>query len=167
MIHINYGKINKTDIANGTGVRVSLFVSGCRNHCKGCFNPETWNFNYGDEFTVETVQEIYNALKPDYISGLTILGGDPFEPENIDLVTALCVMVKSHYPNKTIWIYTGYQYEDFKNHLICNYIDVLVDGRFEIDEKDITLKFKGSRNQRIIDVPASRSSDSIVLFNGG
>lgn len=162
---MRYGKINKTDIANGTGVRVSLFVSGCRNRCKGCFNPETWSFDYGEPFTMRTIEEILDALAPEYISGLSILGGDPFEPENIIGVFEVCRQAKALYPSKTIWIYTGYLYEDFKDLPIMDYIDVLVDGRFIEAQKDISLKFRGSTNQRIIDVQASRSSGTIKLLD--
>lgn len=161
---MRYVRINKTDIANGVGVRVSLFVSGCRNKCKGCFNPETWDFNYGEEFTRKTFIEIDNALEPDHISGLTILGGDPFEPENIATVTRLCRKVKKWYPGKTIWLYTGYLYEDLKDLDIMNYIDVLVDGRFIEELKDISLRFRGSSNQRIIDIPATRKAGEIKLW---
>lgn len=161
---MRYGKINKTDIANGPGVRVSLFVSGCRNRCKGCFNPETWSFDYGESFTMRTIEEILEALSPDYIAGLSILGGDPFESENILGVLELCYEAKRLYPDKTIWIYTGYLYEDFKDLPIMEYIDVLVDGPFIEALKDISLKFKGSSNQRIIDVQASRSSGSVKLL---
>ena len=160
---MRYGKINTVDIANGPGVRVSLFVSGCRNRCKGCFNPETWSFNYGEEYTSETWYEILYAMDPDYISGLSILGGDPFEPENIEEVTYLCQDIKRAYPDKTIWIYTGYLYEDLKDLEIMRYIDVLVDGPFIESEKDLRLAFRGSKNQRIIDVQASRSSGSVTL----
>ena len=161
---MRYGKINKTDIANGPGVRVSLFVSGCRNRCKGCFNPETWSFDYGESFTMRTIEEILEALSPNYIAGLSILGGDPFESENILGVLELCYEAKRLYPDKTIWIYTGYLYEDFKDLPIMEYIDVLVDGPFIEALKYISLKFKGSSNQRIIDVQASRSSGSVKLL---
>lgn len=160
---MRYGKINKTDIANGTGVRVSLFVSGCRNRCKGCFNPETWSFDYGEDFTFSTLVEILDALESDYISGLSILGGDPFEPENIETVTILCENVRRLYPDKTIWVYTGYLYEDLKDLEIMKYIDVLVDGRFVEAQKNLMLKFRGSDNQRVIDVQASRASGSTTL----
>lgn len=163
---MNYGRINKTDIANGPGVRVSLFVSGCRNRCKGCFQPETWDFNYGEEFTLKTFIEIDNALDPDYIDGLTILGGDPFEPENIEMVTAICESIRKVNPLKTIWIYTGYLYEDLRGLEIMRYIDVLVDGPFIEDLKDISLQFRGSSNQRIIDIPATRRSGTITLWKG-
>ena len=156
---MKYGRIKKTDIANGTGVRVSLFVSGCRNHCKGCFNPETWDFNYGKEYTNETKKEILDALAPDYISGLSILGGEPLEPENYIDVMDLCYTVKNTYPKKTIWLYTGYNFEYFERYSpgILSFIDVMVDGKFREDLKDISLKFKGSSNQRIIDVKKSLS----------
>lgn len=161
---MNYGRLNKNDIANGTGVRVSLFVSGCRNRCKGCFNPETWDFNYGEPFTLKTFFEIEDALDQKHIDGLTILGGDPFEPENIETVTAICRAVKKYCPGKTIWIYTGYLFEHFKDNEIMGYIDVLVDGRFIEKLKDISLKFRGSSNQRIIDVPASLKSGEVKLL---
>ena len=151
------------DVANGTGVRVSLFVSGCRNHCKGCFNKETWDFNYGEEFTSDTVNEILKLLEPAYIKGLSILGGDPFEPENIKTVLDLCRKVKKQYPLKDIWVYTGYFYEEFNKHPVMNSIDVLVDGQFIEELKDISLRFRGSSNQRIIDVKASISSGSVIL----
>lgn len=161
---MNYGRLNKTDIANGPGVRVSLFVSGCRNRCKGCFQPETWDFNYGEEFSFKTFIEIDNALDPDYIDGLTILGGDPMEPENIEIVTSICESVYKLNPGKSIWIYTGYLYEDLKDLEIMRYIDVLVDGPFIESKKDISLQFRGSSNQRIIDVRATRRSGTIKLW---
>lgn len=163
MFDTNYCKINIVDVANGTGVRVSLFVSGCRNHCKGCFNKETWDFNYGSEFTSETTKRILKLLEPAYIKGLSILGGDPFEPENIKPVLDLCREVKKRYPSKDIWVYTGYLYEEFNKHPIMNSIDVLVDGQFIEELKDVSLKFRGSSNQRVIDVKASINSGSVVL----
>ena len=160
-----YSKINKTDVANGPGVRVSLFVSGCRNRCKGCFNPETWDFKYGKrwKYEIDTKYLLY-CLHYDYIAGLTILGGDPIEPENIETVTKICRLVKLHFPEKTIWIFTGYKYEDLKDLEIMDYIDVLVDGPFVESLKDISLRFRGSSNQRIIDIPASRESGEVVLW---
>lgn len=152
---MHYGAIKKTDIANGPGVRVSLFVSGCRNRCKGCFQPETWDFRYGHKYTDATASEILSALSAEHISGLSILGGDPMEPENIEKVTDLCYWVKLLFPKKSIWVYTGYLWEDINYLEIFNYIDVLVDGPFIEDLKDISLRFKGSRNQRIIDVKRS------------
>ena len=160
-----YGRIKKTDIANGPGVRVSLFVSGCRNHCKGCFQPETWSFNYGQEYDgVNTTNEIIEALSPEYISGLSILGGDPIERENISEVVTLCYLVKRLYPDKTIWLYTGYKYEDIAEMYpnVLEVIDVMVDGPFVEELKDISLVFRGSSNQRIIDVPESIRSGRVV-----
>jgi len=145
-----YGEIKDCDIANGEGVRVSLFVSGCRNQCKGCFQPETWNFNYGREFTQETEKYILEKLKPEWIDGLSLLGGDPMEPENQNVLLPFLQKVKDKFPDKTVWMYTGYTYEDIKNCTILKYVDVLVDGKFIEEEKDITLQFRGSRNQRII-----------------
>ena len=147
---MNYGRIKKNDIANGPGVRVSLFVSGCRNHCPGCFNPETWDFNYGEPFTKKTEKEIIKALRPSWIQGLSILGGDPMEPENQRALLPLLKRIKVMLPDKDVWLYTGYTYETVKNAEILKWIDVLVDGPFIEAEKDITLTFRGSRNQRII-----------------
>ncbi len=147
---MNYCGIKKTDIANGPGVRVSLFVSGCRNHCPGCFQPETWDFNYGDPFTKETEDEILTALRPSWIQGLTILGGDPMEPENQKGMLTFLQRVRSELPDKDIWIYTGYRLEDVSDSPLLSYADVLVDGPFVEAEKDISLAFRGSRNQRII-----------------
>lgn len=148
---MNYGKINTYDISNGTGVRVSLFVSGCRRKCKGCFNSAAWDFNYGQPFTEETEQMILEALKPDYIQGFTVLGGEPFEPENEPVVTELLKKIRETYPEKDIWCYTGYTYErDLRGKEMMKYIDVLVDGEFIEEQKGITLKFRGSRNQRIL-----------------
>lgn len=172
---MNYATIKKHDIANGTGIRVSLFVSGCTHHCKGCFNPETWDFNYGSEYTEATENEILQALAPSYIKGLTLLGGEPFEPQNQPTLLKLCKKVKEQYPNKTIWCYTGYNYEmdilagKLGDHEITDalihLIDVLVDGPFVEAKKDLRLRFKGSSNQRIIDVPKSLKHDEIVLWD--
>lgn len=157
---MNYANIKKYDIADGPGVRVSLFVSGCRHHCKGCFNSEAWDFEYGRPYTAETEAEILEALKPGYIAGLTLLGGEPFEPENqVELVTLLR-KVRETYPEKSIWSYTGYVYDkdlvpggraytDVTDEML-SYLDVLVDGPFVEELKDITLQFRGSSNQRII-----------------
>lgn len=157
---MNYGQIKKFDIADGDGVRVSLFVSGCRNLCKGCFQPETWDFCYGKEFTWQVEDEILSALKPDFISGLTVLGGEPFEEENQTVLTPFLRLVHEKFPHKTIWCYTGYVYDrdlvkGGKKHIDCtdemlSYIDVLVDGPFVEELKDISLSFRGSSNQRII-----------------
>lgn len=161
---MHYGKINTTDIANGPGVRVSLFVSGCRNHCKGCFNKETWDFDYGYQWYSIPLLYILTELNHKYISGLSILGGDPLEPENYDEVLFLCKKAKEQFPEKTIWVYTGYLFEDHKNDELMQYIDVLVDGRYIEEQRDITLKFRGSKNQRLIDVKASLDKNEIVLI---
>lgn len=149
---MNYAGIKKVDIANGPGVRVSLFVSGCRNHCPGCFNPETWDFDYGEPFTDETEEELIKALRPSWIQGLSILGGDPMEPENQEALLPFLRRVKEEMPEKDIWLYTGYCIEDVADSSILPYVDVLVDGPFIEAEKDISLAFRGSRNQRIIDL---------------
>lgn len=154
-----YGKINPTDIANGPGVRVTLFVSGCRNRCKGCFNPETWDFCYGQPFTEETENEILTMLKPFYISGLTLLGGDPLEPENAQALLPFVRKVKQLYPQKEIWCYTGYLYENIKDTPLIAYVDVLVDGPFVEAKKDIRLQFRGSSNQRILNLKELRSNE--------
>lgn len=157
---MNYGNIKNYDIADGPGVRVSLFVSGCRHHCKGCFNAETWDFQYGQPYTEETEKEILEALAPDYIQGFTLLGGEPFEPENQPELAKLLKKIRGSYPNKDIWCYSGYLYdvdmvpggkvftEVTEEMLSC--IDVLVDGEFIEAEKDLSLVFRGSRNQRIL-----------------
>ena len=147
---MNYCGIKKTDIANGPGVRVSLFVSGCRNHCPGCFNPETWDFGYGEPFTKKTEKEIIKALRPSWIQGLSILGGDPIEPENQKALLPFLKRVHLMCPDKDVWIYTGYRYEQVADAEILKWADVLVDGPFVEAEKDISLAFRGSRNQRII-----------------
>ena len=147
---MNYGAIKKIDIANGLGVRVSLFVSGCRNHCHGCFQPETWDFNYGRPFTEETEKEIIEALRPWWIQGLTLLGGDPMEPENQQALLPFLQRVKRELPEKDVWLYTGYRLEEVRDAPILALVDVLVDGPFLLEEKDARLAFRGSRNQRII-----------------
>lgn len=145
-----YGTIRKVDVANGPGVRVSLFVSGCRNHCRGCFNPETWDFHFGKPFTKETEDVIIEALRPSWIQGLSILGGDPFEEENENELIPFVKRVKKELPDKDIWIYSGYTFDELEGRELLRYADVLVDGPFIEDEKDAGLAFRGSRNQRII-----------------
>lgn len=170
---MNYASIKRLDIANGEGVRVSLFVSGCRNHCEGCFQPETWRFDYGQPFTEATIQTILADLAPSYVDGLTLLGGEPFEPENQrELIKLLCV-VRAAYPNKDIWAFSGYTYEELcgDSHPHCEFteemlrlIDVLVDGRFIEAEKNLSLRFRGSNNQRIIDLKKTMVGNSVVLY---
>ena len=145
-----YGTIRKVDVANGPGVRVSLFVSGCRNHCRGCFNPEAWDFHFGKPFTNETEDVIIEALRPSWIQGLSILGGDPFEEENENELIPFVKRVKKELPDKDIWIYSGYTFDELEGRELLRYADVLVDGPFIEDEKDAGLAFRGSRNQRII-----------------
>lgn len=163
-----YGNIKAYDIADGPGVRVTLFVSGCRNCCKGCFNSETWDFHYGQPYTKDTETEILKLLSPDYIQGFTLLGGEPFEPENQKEAVGLLKKIRETYPDKDIWCYSGYLYdvdmpEGGKVHTevtdeMLSYIDVLVDGRFVEEEKDVTLVFRGSRNQRILDLRELRKA---------
>ena len=169
-----YGNIKKSDIANGPGVRVSLFVSGCTHHCKGCFNEETWNFKYGEPFIEKTEEQILNLLKPSYVSGLTVLGGEPMEYVNQKDLLPFLKKVRETYPKKTIWCYTGYVYEkDVLGRMVSKWkitkdilelIDVLVDGPFIEEQKDITLLFRGSSNQRLIDVPKSMKAGEVVLW---
>ena len=149
---MNYAGIKKVDIANGPGVRVSLFVSGCRNHCPGCFNPETWDFDYGEPFTDKTEEELIKALRPSWIQGLSILGGDPMEPENQSALLPLLRRVREELPGKDVWLYTGYRLESVSSSPLLDLADVVVDGPFIETEKDISLAFRGSRNQRIIDL---------------
>lgn len=169
---MHYGEIKKCDIANGEGVRVSLFVSGCTHHCPGCFNQDTWDFGYGRAYTDETEQEILDALSPSYISGLTLLGGEPFEPANQEVLVRLLRKVRIRYPQKTIWCYTGYLFDRElrgESRARCAHtdemlsmLDVLVDGRFVEAKKDIRLVFRGSSNQRIIDVKKSLETGEVV-----
>ena len=170
---MHYGEIKKTDIANGVGVRVSLFVSGCRHHCEDCFNKMTWAFDYGEEYTQATEDMIIGYLSPDYIKGLTLIGGEPFEKENQDALLSLTERVKKELPHKDIWCYSGFTFEEITGKsraagdtavALLKNIDVLVDGRFEKDKKDIRLKFCGSSNQRIIDVKKTLSQGEIVLW---
>ena len=167
-----YGNIKKNDIANGKGVRVTLFVSGCTNHCKNCFQPETWNFDYGKPYTKETEDEVIDALKPSHISGLTLLGGEPFEPENQRELVKLLRRVREELPEKNIWSFTGFVLDQDlldggRKHCevtdeMLSLLDVLVDGPFKEEEKDITLAFRGSRNQRLIDMKKSLKEQEVI-----
>ncbi len=171
-----YSEIKECDVANGPGVRVTLFVSGCTHHCKGCFNEMTWDFQYGREFEKEDAENIIKLLEPPYIAGLTLLGGEPLEYRNQQGLLPLLRMVKETYPGKTIWCYTGYLYDrdildDFcgkweETKELLSYLDVIVDGEFVEAKKDISLRFRGSSNQRIIDVKKSRETGGIVLWEG-
>ncbi len=170
---MNYGRILKNDIANGPGVRTSLFVSGCTHHCRECFNPETWDFSYGKEYTTKEEGEIIASLLPRYIRGLTILGGEPFEPPNQEAVFGLIQRVRKDIPGKDIWIFSGYDWEELTDEdhpvrtaytdRILGMIDIIVDGEFHIEEKDISLRFRGSANQRIIDVKKTLATGGVVL----
>ncbi len=171
---MNYAEIKNCDIANGPGVRVSLFVSGCTHHCPGCFNQVAWDFDYGQPFTQQTIDGILEMLAPSYIKGLTLLGGEPFEPQNQEPIVELLRQIKKKYPQKSIWAFSGYLFdrdilagrlgpwEITKEYL--SYLDVLVDGPFVEAKKNLSLRFRGSENQRIIDVPASLAAEKIVLW---
>ena len=171
---MNYAEIKNCDIANGPGVRVSLFVSGCTHHCPGCFNQVAWDFDYGKPFTQETIDSILAMLQPGYIKGLTLLGGEPFEPENQPAVVELLRQIKAKYPEKSIWAFSGYLFdrdilagrlgpwEITREYL--SYLDVLVEGPYVESRKNLSLRFRGSENQRIIDVPASLAENRIVLW---
>ena len=162
---MRYNTIRKMDISNGPGVRVSIFMQGCTFHCKGCFNEETWDFNGGHVFTDDTINRVLELASADYIVGLSILGGEPMHPKNIDGTTKLAKAFKEKYPKKTLWAWTGFLFDkDLYEKEIMNYLDVLVDGPFKIDLFDPTLKWKGSSNQRVIDVKKSLKNKKIVLY---
>ena len=171
---MNYATIKNCDIANGPGVRVSLFVSGCTHHCPGCFNEIAWDFAYGEPFTEETIENILRMLSPSYIKGLTLLGGEPFEPSNQAGLLPLVQAVKQRYSDKTIWAYSGYLFQqdilsgklgDWEvTQALLSCVDVLVDGPFVEAKKNLSLRFRGSENQRIIDVPASMRTGTVVLW---
>ncbi len=171
---MNYGEIKNFDIANGEGVRVSLFVSGCTHHCKNCFNKETWDFSFGKPFTAETEALLLKELAPDYINGLSLLGGEPFEPQNQAALLPFLRRVKAQFPQKTIWCYTGYLFDTellsdsrarcAETDEMLSLIDVLVDGEFVQALYNISLQFRGSSNQRIIDVPKSLASGTVVPY---
>jgi len=168
---MNYGNIKCPDIANGMGVRVSLFVSGCTHRCEGCFNPETWDFEHGREFTKETCENILQMLEPDFINGLTLLGGEPMEPQNQRELLPLVRQAKRRFPEKDIWCYSGYTLEELLSGScrarcevtdeLLAHIDVLVDGKFILAQKDISLRFRGSKNQRIVDLNHFRETGGI------
>ncbi len=171
---MHYSTIKDCDIANGIGVRITLFVSGCTNHCKNCFQPQTWDFDFGEPFTEETEEKLLQMLKPDYINGLTLLGGEPMEPQNQRALVPFLKRVREAYPNKNIWCFTGFTYEVLKtdgSHPRCevtdemlSLIDVLVDGRYVDELKDLTLQFRGSSNQRLIDMVKTRKNGEVTLL---
>lgn len=172
---MNYADIKRIDVANGPGIRVSLFVSGCNHHCKGCFNPETWDFAYGKLFTEKEMDEIIEELRPAHIKGFSLLGGEPFEYVNQQGVLPLLRRIKEELPEKDIWCYTGFLFDkDIKEKMMVKwpetremikYIDILVDGKFVEELKDLKLRFRGSSNQRIIDVQKSLESNEVVLWD--
>lgn len=171
---MHYSTIKDCDIANGIGVRITLFVSGCTNHCKNCFQPQTWDFDFGEPFTEETEEKLLEMLKPDYINGLTLLGGEPMEPQNQRALVPFLKRVREVYPNKNVWCFTGFTYEILKtdgSHPRCevtdemlSLIDVLVDGRYVDELKDLTLQFRGSSNQRLIDMVKTRENGEVTLL---
>lgn len=171
---MNYADIKQYDVANGLGVRVSIFVSGCTHHCKNCFNPETWDFAYGKPFSQVEIQRILDYLKPSYVAGLSVLGGEPFEKINQEGLLPLLRQVKKCYPEKDIWCYSGYLFDSQILGQMCqesettkemlSYIDILVDGRFVEEKKNLKLRFRGSENQRIIDVKRSLETGRVVLW---
>lgn len=171
---MHYGEIKNCDIANGIGVRVTLFVSGCTNRCEHCFQPQTWDFTYGQPFTEETQEALLNMLEPSYINGLTLLGGEPFEPENQRALVGFLQKVRHRFPQKTVWAFSGFTLEELQtagSHPHCevteemlSMVDVLVDGRYVEALKDISLRFRGSSNQRLIDMNRTREQGKIVLW---
>lgn len=171
---MNYADIKQYDVANGPGIRVSLFVSGCTHHCKNCFNEETWDFNYGEPFTDVQENQIIDYLAPDYVNGFTLLGGDPMEPSNMEALLPMLNKIKKTYPDKSIWCFTGYLYEYIMGEMSKEYpytkefmscIDILVDGPFIEEKKNLSLRFKGSENQRTICVQDSIKQNKIVLWD--
>ena len=169
---MNYANIKTYSIENGTGVRVSLFVSGCTHHCKDCFNEQAWDFEYGNPFTADTENAVIEALAPDYMAGITLLGGEPMEPVNQRGLLPLLKRIRKELPQKTVWAYTGYVYEDLleggRAHCevteeLLSLCDILVDGPFIAEKKNISLRFRGSENQRIIELKATRETGKVVL----
>ena len=162
---MRYNVIRKMDISNGPGVRVSIFMQGCEFHCKNCFNPETWSFEAGNEFNKSTIEEVLELCSKSHIKGLSILGGEPMHPKNIEATTELAKAFKEKYPNKNLWVWTGYKFdEDLKNKEVLKYIDVIVDGRYSDELHNPTLKWRGSSNQRVIDVQKSLKENKIELY---
>ena len=174
---MNYAVIKRRDVANGPGVRTSVFVSGCTRHCKECFQPQTWDFNYGEPFTQEVLDSVLQSLEPPHIAGLTVLGGEPFEPKNQAGVAELLRQVRARFPDKSIWSFTGYLLDEellagkvgdpALVRQMLSYLDVLVDGPFQIEKKDLLLSFRGSSNQRLIDVPKTLADGRVILWDDG
>lgn len=162
---MNYLSMTKAEVANGGGVRVALWVTGCEHHCKNCHNPESWNCNTGKLFTEDDLHRLLNELSLPYYDGLTLTGGDPLHPSNIKCIEYIVEKVKTVFPNKTIWCYTGCKFEDIKTLNLMKYVDVLIDGLYIDELRDITLAFKGSSNQRVIDVQKSLKENQIILYN--
>ena len=161
---MRYNLIRKMDISDGPGVRVSVFMQGCQFHCKNCFNSETWDFDSGNEFNDETILKILELCKKDYIKGLSILGGEPMNPVNVEGTTKLAKKFKETFPKKDLWMWSGYKYEELKDKEVFNYVDVLVDGQYVDELHDPTLKWRGSSNQRVIDIKKSKQSEQVVLI---
>jgi len=162
---MRYNKIRKMDISNGPGVRVSIFFQGCAFHCKNCFNQDTWPFDGGEEFTDDVIERVLSLCEPDHIEGLSILGGEPLHPKNIEGTIKLAKAFKEKYKNKTIWLWSGFTYEDYVSKQdIVNYIDVLVDGQFKDELKDLSLKYCGSSNQRVIDIKKTLKNNKVTLY---
>ncbi len=162
---MRYNLIRKMDISNGPGVRVSVFMQGCSFHCKNCFNPETWDFEGGKEFTDETIEKVLELCSKEHVKGLSILGGEPMHPKNIDATTKLAKAFKEKYPNKNLWVWSGFEFDkDLKGKEVLNYIDVLIDGVYKDELHDPTLKWRGSSNQRVIDVQKSIKEGKVVML---
>ena len=161
---MKYNKIRKMDVSNGPGVRISIFIQGCEFHCKDCFNPETWDFKCGNDFNEDTINKVLELCNNDYINGLSILGGEPLHPVNIEGVTKLSKLFKEKYPNKSLWVWTGFQYENIKDKEIFKYIDVLVDGQFKAELFSPKLRWRGSSNQRVIDIKKTVTSNNIIFY---
>ncbi len=161
---MRYNLIRKMDIADGPGVRVSIFLQGCEFHCKNCFNPETWNFDKGEEFTDEVLERLLDLCDEEYVQGLSILGGEPLHPRNIEGTIKIAKAFRERYPKKDLWVWSGFLFENVVNKDIFNYIDVLVDGQYKDELHDFRLKWRGSSNQRVIDVKKTLKSKKIVLL---
>ena len=162
---MNYNKIRKMDISNGPGVRVSIFMQGCEFHCKNCFNPETWDFKKGKEFTDKTIERVLELADKEYIQGLSILGGEPMHPKNIDNTLKLAKAFKEKYPEKDIWVWSGFLFDNLKDKEVLKYINVLVDGQYKDELHDFRLKYRGSSNQRVIDVSKSLKRGKVCEIN--